>query len=306
MSLECIMLPSEKESFPNTRLTSAIKQSIQAQDMILTGEYHDDLDAKNNFQWIVCADGHGSYLPSDIQCVISLFREFDWEDIILCNSAQEFSEKINNVLKKFKTTYSGATLSIVKIYADHFDCYWIGDSEIRIFKNNEEIFRIESHNHTNESEMQRIKDLSIPISDTKNMKLLDEGTITMIDEGHYFHFELNDKCNMTRTFGHNQQCKEFMEYTRVERYASSGPADKYKIVVGSDGLWDMVADFDHKYISDPINEAQQLVDFASDRWYQKWIFTREDVDGNTISSPAQFKPNTSQIDDVCVATWMEV
>ena len=299
-------IPSQKNNFPNTRMQAAIKQSFSKQDMIVTGKYIDNSDEENSFQWIVCADGHGSNLPCYVTSVIGILRKLDWDDIVMCKSAEEFNTRlIHDNLKKYKTYLSGSTLSIVKIYSDHFDCYWIGDSEIRIYVNHSEIFKMNSHNHLNKSEMERIEKLEIDTRDSQNIQILDTKKLTMVDGGKYFYYTFCDGCNMTRFLGHNQTCKEFIEHVRVPRESNL----KYKVIVASDGLWDMVADqncIDINYLSSLENEAQKLVDFAYNRWTQEWIFERENNAGEVIRSMEQFKPNTIQIDDVCVATWIEL
>ena len=292
--------PTKENNFPNTSLTSAIEQSFSAQDFILTGENHEHKNGEESFQWIVCADGHGSQLPYYSNSVIALLRKYDWNDFMQCSTAEEFTTTINDRLEEHNTYLSGATLSIVKIYSDHFDCYWVGDSEIRIYKDDEEVFRMNPHNHTNEAELQRIEEMGIDIRPTQNMKLLSEDRITMVDEGNYYYYTFSDGCNMTRSFGHNQGSKEFIEHVNVPRDNDG----KYKVIVASDGLWDITEDFDEAVLKNRENEAQQLVEFASNRWHQSWNYERED-DGVLISSITHFEPGTKQIDDVCVATWIE-
>jgi len=130
--------PTKENNFPKTSLTSAIEQSFSAQDFILTGENHEHKNGGESFQWIVCADGHGSQLPYYSNSVIAFLRKYDWNDFMQCSTAEEFTTTLNDRLGEHNTYLSGATLSIVKIYSDHFDCYWVGDSEIRIYKDDEQ------------------------------------------------------------------------------------------------------------------------------------------------------------------------
>ena len=294
----------------DVRLQTCLKLSNAKQDFTISGRYVHPCNSEESFSWIVLADGHGS------NTVIEIIRKIDWSEFVKEKDVNQLNKRINEVLKQELTTTSGSTLSIVKIYDDHFDCYYIGDSEIRIYKKKELVFMSPSHNHTNELELERVR--AIPgLKIEKNelsMKILDDKTITMYKGGeNYYCFSPMFRINMTRSFGHNQECSKFMEHTRVERNKESNV--DYKVIVGSDGLWDVVAEHDDKFLIDPENDATKIAEFAHERWHQDWNFipiyevylnTKDEAERDAlVRKNIAFPKHDTSIDDVSVATWIQ-
>ena len=108
------------------RLNTCVKLSNSKQDFTTSGRYVHLKNSKESFSWIVLADGHGP------NTVIDIIKKINWSSFVKMNSVEKMNEHINQLMKQQLTSCSGCTLSIVKIYDDHFDCYYIGDSEIRI------------------------------------------------------------------------------------------------------------------------------------------------------------------------------
>ena len=298
----------QKEEDP--RLKTCTKLSNAKQDFTTSGRYAHSKNPKESFSWIVVADGHGPNTAIDI------IKKIDWSTFVKMNSVEKMNEHINQLMKQQLTSSSGSTLSIVKIYDDHFDCYYIGDSEIRIFMNKEVVFVSPAHNYTNALEMERIKTMKGVTVDKQEraMKVLDDGLITMyLGEEKYYRFSPLDRTNMTRTFGHDQRSLEFMEHTRVERKQDS--SCNYKVVVASDGLWDITHENDDKFLNHPENDAEKIAEMAHKRWHQKWEFIpKYEVYLNTedkeeqqalIRKDIEFPKHDGSIDDVAVATWIQ-
>ena len=114
-------------------------QSTSRQDFAISGSTRD-------FHYLVVADGHGHRLNGML--IPTLLKSYDWATL-LCNSNFYKTDKdargnhISPLFRDIKGLVGpdrgdrlcnqGSTLSIVKIYPDRFECFWIGDSTIKIY-----------------------------------------------------------------------------------------------------------------------------------------------------------------------------
>jgi len=114
-------------------------QSTSRQDFAISGSTRD-------FHYLVVADGHGHRLNGML--IPTLLKSYDWATL-LCNSNFYKTDKdargnhISPLFRDIKRLVGpdrgdrlcnqGSTLSIVKIYPDRFECFWIGDSTIKIY-----------------------------------------------------------------------------------------------------------------------------------------------------------------------------
>ena len=58
----------------------------------------------------------------------------------------------------------------------------------------------------------------------------------MSENSAYFHFSKNDIMAITHSLGHNNLTGTFLSYQKIIRNQN----DNYKIIIGTDGLWDMI------------------------------------------------------------------
>ena len=91
----------------------------------------------------------------------------DW-GVLLSN--REWQQTLKEMTCKFDTQKVGTTITIWKIYADRFECYWIGDSSGKLYSNNELLFQTRDHDYNNQDELIRIQE---------GMKRLPARTIVM-------------------------------------------------------------------------------------------------------------------------------
>ena len=98
-------------------LQSFSKQSRGDQDFVITGSCDD-------YDWIVVCDGHGKRLVSDH------IRTLNWKSLIERDTF--FEDLGKEIINLGDTANSGTTFSVVKIYSDRYECYWVGDSTIKI------------------------------------------------------------------------------------------------------------------------------------------------------------------------------
>ena len=285
-------------------MCEALEQSANAQDFVKTGRYYDIENSNGHFDWMVIADGHGRPLDGWGE-VIDIFRAIPWSKVIHNKTVDDFNECILGYLDGVNTNQNGSTLSIVKIFGDYIECFWIGDSQIRVYENNKSVFESVNHNAENENEMKRMRDMekdgTLSIRNTDDIKVLSSSIITMADNiSKYFDFDFWNKINMTRSFGHNNVTKLFMEYERIDR----NPYAKYKVMAATDGFWDMTGKFDNLINSSEYTNAKFLSKIAKGRWEQKWTYIPKGMTLNDAYK-TQFARNTSAIDDIGIATWIQ-
>lgn len=89
--------------------------------------------------------------------VIDIIRNANWNYIL---QSSNMEQEIYDLFSFINTQRSGSTLSIVKIFTDYFEFFWIGDSKIILFKNEKKnIFESLNHNFQNENEVKRVSNI---------------------------------------------------------------------------------------------------------------------------------------------------
>ena len=280
-------LRTSKKS-PGFKLTSRIKQATPAQDFAAHGT-----TLKKKMQFMSVCDGHGS------SNTIDHLRQVKWP--ILLDDDDFVSTLINDINKiqsaraPYKIRGDGSTLSVVRINNNKYiECYWVGDSSIKVFENGEEIFKSKDHNYNNKEDIHRISETcnmrGIHYDNIWDIKVIDPTLIKSIPSA-IFDFGDNDKISITHSLGHEGKTGSHYGYEKI----LIDPIKTYKIVVASDGFWDMTCESDHGIISDVLTDATNLVQFADSRWRQKWTHD------NTIKHVTNVSFPDSNIDDIAVA-----
>ena len=257
--------------------------AIKGQDFVAQGK------RQNGDLWYVVFDGHGK------NTVIDTLRNLDYLTIMeSADPATQIRKKINELDNTFK---SGSTMSVVIVSPSKIDCYWCGDSTIKIWKDNVEVFASKDHNYKNPEEVRRMNDLGYTTVDDWTITVIDDKTLTM-ERAPYYIIEsivneddvtLNDTLNMTSALGHNGKTGSVISHSEIllEEGAS------YDMVAATDGLWDMV------HPGDNINmyrDAMDITDFAKGRWKQEWCY-------RFPGYPDQMSSMNDQIDDIGIAVW---
>lgn len=258
------------------------------QDFIIKGE-------KPSYKYIIVGDGHGFDLVPD--CMKKLL----WDDIIDMEKDKMYEYITNEIAKIIgDTLQSGSTLSIVKIYKTHIDCYWIGDSSIAIYRNNKMVFKSRDHDSSNPDEIDRVGRLGIMKDPISSIQVLKPNTITKISD-YYFNFGslyFPCKLNMTHSLGHKGKTGHFISHYRFQ-FKNKG---YYKVVIGSDGLWDMICNSDLDKLSDINTDADILGKLALDRWNQSWEHFIPDMhEPDTIFNDIKIPKG----DDITVGVWCD-
>jgi len=291
---------------PNVRLNSYEIQARKAQDFVITGLSSGRGLHEQEFHWIVVADGHGD------NTVINYLRSLDWG--MFLHDPDFYSTLCAGIKQLGDTFSSGSTLSVVKIYTDYADCYWVGDSQIRIYKSLENIFESKNHDDENNEELERLKQ---PPGSSKTAPLVTpyrkpgwrpsaistsstlpnaQGRITMRPSTYVIFY--NNTINMTNSLGHNGITGKFISHARI----SLKPGFDYKIIVATDGLYDMVCWEDYIYLAHRDVDSMAIAKVAAERWQQIWEYLNPNITlVNQVGEETQFPPTNT--DDIAVAVW---
>lgn len=268
-------------------VSSSTKQNTSKQDFVKTGKAIDENNM--DYKYIVVADGHGSGKNKDM--VINFIREYDWDRKLKNKNWYEtFTLEFDEILSK--TIGVGSTMSVIRIYCDRFECWWIGDSSTRIYENGEEIWRSVDHDASNREEHKRLIPKGYNLKPEHKPCVLTPTTIIMTPTFRVI-MGPKDRIAMTRCLGHNNLTGNDIEFVTIPREESKN----YKLIAASDGFWDLVCNTDTPTLSNREYDAEQLMHWISDRWHQEWTYFHSS--GNQkITFPDW------NVDDICVGVFM--
>lgn len=273
-------------------------QVANKQDMVRTGKH---MVSGKYHAWMVVADGHG------VGTIINAFKSADWNVIMEGDNTMALIYKL---IGSLNTDCDGATLSVVKITPLGIKSWWIGDSQIRIFNNHKLLWKSANHNSRNEKEMKRIRESGIKTEASWTLSVIDRECLGM-KRSRYIHHVIDggvEKLAMTRVLGHNNGAHPFVESHFIP-FNKCGN-DAWKVVVASDGLWDMVGECDGGFVASERATAATLTELALKRWLKEWIYV-DPTNKLPISvikrDPTIFREKIQGCgDDIGVAVWSDV
>jgi hypothetical protein len=127
---------------------------------------------------------------------------------------------------------------------------------------------------------------------SSNIKLLSENTLTMAESG-YVSFSDGKQLACTQALGHNSKTgynPETYEFPLVQ-------GETYRVVLGSDGVFDMTMMENSQDIQDLLTKtSRELCSKIVSRWLQEWEAHLPD------KAPQKFRYQKHDCDDVSVAT----
>ena len=277
----------QPESTSSISVSSAIKQASSSQDFTCHGTSSNSL-----FTYLVVADGHG-YSPT-----IDYLRNIPWSTFL---ETDNFMEKIIEDTSKLYPLKGGSTLSIAIIYLENkdspnrVDCYWIGDSSIKVYENENLIFKSKDHDRDNKEEIKRVSECcnmrGIQREGVWDIKVIDDKNIVSIPSA-IFDFGEGGRINFTHSLGHGGKTGNHYAHETIMLDSEK----TYKTVLGSDGFWMMTHDGDIDTIANKDVDSEALVTLAHKRWNQEWVHD------NTQEKIAGMKFPRGNIDDICVAS----
>jgi len=268
------------------QVSTSTTQNVSKQDFVTSGIAIDENDVE--YKYIVVADGHGSGINKDI--VINFIRQYNWDTKLKDKNWYEtFTLEFDEILSK--TIGAGSTMSVVRIYNDRFECWWIGDSSTRIYKNGEEIWRSIDHDACNKQEHKKLIEKGYHLKSEHKPSVLTPTTIIMVPSYRII-MGPRDKVAMTRCLGHKNMTGNEIEFAVIPRNMDS----RYKLVVGSDGLWDLMCNTDTHILASEYTDAENLMEWIYCRWRQEWNYFHS-TRIQKITFPIW------NIDDICIGVF---
>ena len=167
-------------------------------------------------------------------------------------------------------------------------------TSVALVENGKILFISEEHSFKNEKEKDRLADnvTYIPSSD---IEIRDENTlISCYSEYIEWDSDYYTKLACSQALGHNgiTGCAPDTVVIPIT------PGDRFKVIVGSDGLWDMIIKSDEKDMLQLWGmDADAIMKQTTDRWLQTWNMIDE-LKNSIIVHRAKYQPY--QCDDISV------
>ena len=248
------------------KYVSAEKQLDKGQDFtkILSGT---DIETGEKWKGGFLADGHGFTRDP----FMNIIKNIDYVELLSHVDPIPFLRTKINEITKYCYINSGMTFILVKIYETKIVTYSIGDSSIYVFINDNLIYKNIHHSSDNESEMKR---LDGKITKKKSIKpiVVSKNKITMCETVYINFIEGDFELALTQSLGHH-------DYTGImpEIFETSyTPNDKIRIVVGSDGYFDLHNDLDEDDMNDLKKlSLTELINKAESKWKQEWEYCHD-------------------------------
>ena len=255
-------------------MSNAIKQLDSGQDSVFTGSYSAP-DPKESFDWAIISDGHGkTFSYKDGKRVPYMifnqaFEALDHLEIALSDDPVAYIQKM--IPPTLYPPNIGATFLMLKVFQNRAEIFSIGDSSARVYINKTLVYKNELHKITSDKEIVRLAKQNIPYEINKGdaPRILDGNHLIMesSDTVTFYKGDTEYGLSLTQSIGHHGMTGFEPERKTIE----FGDEDEVQIIIGSDGLFDIVCDkIDGPFLAD-VEHANNLIEFAEKRWLQKWI-----------------------------------
>ena len=292
--MAAILDQTQPQSYVNS-ISEFISQGRAGQD------YAFSYNAKDGASWLLAVDGHGSHEPTSEgklpdKDYITWLKELKWSDLIE-EHGLDTVKHVQIITRSWGSTRGiGACIVLARIKDDVVDIRWKGDAECRVYKNGIEVYRSPVHKIEDRVERERYKTerTSYKTIPGWTPHVLNATECTMKSSKRIIFPGFKEQINISNCLGHLGTTGEEIGKASIDIYQ----AHHIVVVVGSDGLWDMVADtqedaFDLSCLA--FGSAKELVDWAISRWEQEWDYVWPGTPTKRTTIPER--------DDVCVATW---
>jgi len=261
---------NEKKSH-NVFISEHVEKMYKGQDETFVGKYIDENGEE--FDWCMIADGHGSDFCIDI--LRNIDKQYLNDIISKPNPINVLSEYINAEFKNKRYNYtSGSTACLVKCHANYIEVINCGDSQAAIFKNNELVLITEEHNWKNKSEKERLQNLykNILFKPSIDIKIVGEHDLMGV-YSEYIDYPDRTYIACSQALGHNgiTGCSPSTSTVYFNE------TDRIKVIIGSDGLWDMILKDNITEMTSLSNmKGNDILQLALKRWLQPWNMFKED------------------------------
>jgi serine/threonine protein phosphatase PrpC len=267
---------------------TSINQLSKGQDHIVTDQTI-DLETGEVFNWAAVFDGHGNNECIDFIRKIPLSTMNDF--ILTKTPIQSLANYINENLQYIES--SGSTMCLVKFYKDRIECFNCGDSQVVVYRNGNIDFISTEHNYLNKNERNRLEN-DVKFLPSMNIKMIDKDTLVSV---YSEYIEWNDngvRLACSQSLGHNGITGCMPDKTIIPITLN----DNYKVIIGSDGLWDMTMMNDNYEMTELYYmDAEDIMKRTIERWLQPWKM-QDLLNNDTTIHHCSYKPR--QCDDISV------
>lgn len=283
---KCAPLLHPKQSH-SIDITGHINQMCKGQDYII-GDKTIDSETGELFNWTAVFDGHGGNECIDFIKNVSLEQMNNF-----ISTATPIENLANHINKNIKKSGTGSTMCLVKFYQNRIECFNCGDSQVVVYKNGNVDFISKEHNFTNETERKRLDGAVVFVPST-NIRVADEYTLISV-YSEYIEWNSNrSKIACSQALGHNGITGCFPDKTVIPIELNN----TYKVIIGSDGLWDMVMMNDKNEMNELYKmDVDDIMIQTTERWLQEWNM-RDDFNNDPTLYYCKYQPN--QCDDISV------
>ena len=260
----------------------------------------------------VVADGHGQ--PGR---VISLLRKPDWARIAWLPRPVE--HVVSLVRDLGETVSDGSTVTIVRVRGASVQVFWLGDSSARIYRSGREVWRTTSHRANTKSEAEACARRGALIRDRRSngeavtrLKVI-KPFIATLEESRELMLGLRadgmeELTVLSRSLGHLRRQTDGSLASVLGSVAQShtvhaGAGEHVRVVVASDGLWDVMTPDDDRWLAKQGTTARLIVNLAKERWQQEWTYRTPGSKTRGDWSPRDTRARLPEGDDVAVAVW---
>jgi serine/threonine protein phosphatase PrpC len=207
-----------------------------------------------------------------------------------------------------ETIGDGATLSIARLTDRELQLTWLGDSSMRLFADGRDCWRTADHTVRSDDEVEAARRLGCRVSeDHWDLKVLTPTRATLVP---MLQLHLGPKAdggaervNVTRALGHRRKGGRTLRSDPSAHVVHLDPGRDYRLVMGTDGLWDVMCAEDDAWIARPGTTAELLCEKARERWAQEWVYRHPASTSTGASSPRDTRTTMPQGDDVAVVVW---
>lgn len=273
-------------------INTAIEQMSKGQDQAYRGTFVDESTGETG-QWAMITDGHGS------NTCINYLRRIPQLELNKAMGTASPAETLADMVNKFSNIWSressGATLCAVKVYKDRVVCMNVGDSQAAVYKNGELVFVTKEHNSLNEKEKARLSTHNPSIKYNSSHKIHVTSDKTMYSVPcEYIQHAPHITLALSQAIGHCGVTGCAPDTTSIPY----GPEDTVRVIIGSDGFWDMIAQNEPDEMAKLCDmTSEELLKFGVDRWLQPWSM-RQDSENQDFDT---YKYEREQCDDLSVA-----
>lgn len=281
-------------------------------------------DSRQDFTWmnpekgyILVCDGHGD--NSFINWLRNTVTDADLNEAFDTDCPVRYIETLLT-FSMLDTENSGGCITTMKITPTSIMVSSIGDSQARIYINNELVEVTDEHSGFNPVEVERKKKDGAIIKDELMLKCLEPGPsgelrLTKSLGKRITHNPTalsckHDRCQVSRAAGHAYPGLYSNTGTNIYRKTVYfDEADEVIAISGSDGIWDLV--HEDEDVSHYKNASKITVDYCN-KWYSVCDFVHfeghncklcREKRENNIEGPVVTKCNGILADDICAGVW---